>query len=235
MYHEATIANLFEVLTYYDTACQSLGDNVLDLLDWCVRKTTYLISKAYSRPAPAAPAASTSEALASGLAESATEALDRQLADLRFGVGVVAVTVLRYLTEHVLKLPLGLMTRLLDTHGALMFLIALFTMVGVSFASPLIHGNEQKPLASRHFQDRRCMSMQPVAALIGFALDVLYLQTRSLFCTCYYWRFVVNSDALLLLIPLIENPPWTRRTKEGKWEKFINQKWTEVAHLLGCP
>ena len=118
MYHEATIANLFEVLTYYETACQSLGDSVLDLLDWCVRKIMYLISKAYSRPQARAAPTSTAEAVSSGLAESSVDTLDRQLADLRFGVGVVAVTVLRYLTEHVTKLPLGLTTRLLDTHGA---------------------------------------------------------------------------------------------------------------------
>ena len=119
MYQEATIANLFEVLTYYETACQALGDSVLDLVDWCVRKITYLISKAYSRPAAAPPSDSGDDgAVKAGVAESAEASLTRQCGELRFGIGVVAVTVLRYLTEHVTKLPLGLLTRLLDTHGA---------------------------------------------------------------------------------------------------------------------
>lgn len=146
MYQEATIANLFEVLTYYETACQALGDAVLDLADWCVRKVMYLITRSYERPS-----SEPAEGAAAALAESPSQSLDRQLHDMRFSVGVVAVTVLRYLTEHVTKLPLGLTTRLLETH-----------------------------------------------------------------------------DTILLLVPLIENPPWTRRVK-GKWEKFVSQKWSEVA------
>jgi zinc finger MYND domain-containing protein 10 len=172
MYHEATIANLFEVLTYYETACVALGDAVLDLVDWCVRKITFLISKAYGRPATAAPA-STEEALKAGLSESVQDSLSRQLADLRFGVGVVAVTILRYITEHVTKLPLGVMTRLLDTHGNWIWL--------------------------HRYQFVFKRSWMPYPA-----------------------------DALLLLVPLIENPPWTRRNKAKQWEKFIEQKWQEV-------
>ena len=36
---------------------------------------------------------------------------------------------------------------------------------------------------------------------------------------------------LILLIPLIENPPWTRRLPTGKWQKLIDQKWQEVAPI----
>ncbi len=42
----------------------------------------------------------------------------------------------------------------------------------------------------------------------------------------------IATDVLMLLVPLIENPPWTRRTSAGKWEKFVNQKWEEVRVLL---
>jgi hypothetical protein len=38
-----------------------------------------------------------------------------------------------------------------------------------------------------------------------------------------------GTDALLLMVPLIENPPWTRRTASGTWQKFINQKWEDVS------
>lgn len=75
----------------------------------------------------------------------------RQTNDMLFGVGVAAVSILRYLTEHLPKLTLSLRRRLLDTH-----------------------------------------------------------------------------DVPIMMVPLIENPPWTRRTKEGKWQKFINHRWQEV-------
>ena len=47
----------------------------------------------------------------------ALQELERQADDIDFRLAVVAVTLLRYLTEHITKLPLAVMTRLLDTHG----------------------------------------------------------------------------------------------------------------------
>jgi zinc finger MYND domain-containing protein 10 len=41
-------------------------------------------------------------------------------------------------------------------------------------------------------------------------------------------RMLMTHDVLLSLIPLIENPPWTRRRADGKWEKLIDFKWTVV-------
>lgn len=42
-------------------------------------------------------------------------------------------------------------------------------------------------------------------------------------------RITDTHDMLILLIPLIENPPWTRRDADtGKWEKLIDQKWEVV-------
>ena len=32
----------------------------------------------------------------------------------------------------------------------------------------------------------------------------------------------------MLLVPLVENPPWTRRVG-STWQKFINQKWEDVS------
>ena len=41
-------------------------------------------------------------------------------------------------------------------------------------------------------------------------------------------RITDTHDLLMLFIPIIENPPWTRRLKSGKWQKLIDNKWTEV-------
>ena len=31
-----------------------------------------------------------------------------------------------------------------------------------------------------------------------------------------------------MTVPLIENPPWTRRLENGTWQKLVEQKWTTV-------
>ena len=44
-------------------------------------------------------------------------------------------------------------------------------------------------------------------------------------------RITDTHDMLILLVPLIENPPWTRRCDNGKWQKLIDQKWVDVAPI----
>lgn len=83
--------------------------------------------------------------------EAALRSLERQTRKMAFGVGTAALGVLRYLCEHVAKLPLSAASRLLDTH-----------------------------------------------------------------------------DVPLAMVPLIENPPWTKRSKAGKWFKHQNHAWKEV-------
>jgi hypothetical protein len=45
-------------------------------------------------------------------------------------------------------------------------------------------------------------------------------------------RLLETRDVLMLLVPLIEEPPWTRKLKDMReqrtWEKFIDNQWTEV-------
>ena len=41
-------------------------------------------------------------------------------------------------------------------------------------------------------------------------------------------RVTDTHDMLILVVPLIENPPWSRRLKTGKWQKLIDNKWTDV-------
>ncbi len=41
-------------------------------------------------------------------------------------------------------------------------------------------------------------------------------------------RLLHTHDVLLSLVPLVENPPWSRR-RNGKLEKFSDQRWLFVA------
>jgi hypothetical protein len=147
-YHEAALINLLEVIMYHDYVAEAAGDLCIELVDYCVRRVLSLVS----RPPPRAEARrSAQEVVAEMQKRTALDDLERQAAEIEFRSAVSAVTVLRYLTEHVSKLPLAVMTRLLDTH-----------------------------------------------------------------------------DVMVAVVPLIENPPWTRRTDEGAWEKYKENAWREV-------
>lgn len=75
----------------------------------------------------------------------------------------------------------------------------------------------------RHFMDiefRVCISAVSIARFLSEHADVMPLSVVS--------RISDTHDFLVLIIPLIENPPWTRRLSTGKWQKLIDHKWSEV-------
>ena len=45
LYHEATVANLLETVMYHRETAEAADDSVLDLLDYCYRKITFLVSE----------------------------------------------------------------------------------------------------------------------------------------------------------------------------------------------
>jgi hypothetical protein len=76
---------------------------------------------------------------------------------------------------------------------------------------------------TQHFHEieyRVCISACAIARFICEHAQYISLSALS--------RITDTHDYLMLIIPLIENPPWTRRTNAGKWEKLIDQKWVEV-------
>lgn len=67
---------------------------------------------------------------------------------------------------------------------------------------------------------RVCVSACAVGRFICEHADILPLNVVS--------RITDTHDYLLSFVPLIENPPWIRRTSEGKWQKLVDFKWQEV-------
>ena len=68
-----------------------------------------------------------------------------------------------------------------------------------------------------------CISACTIARYLSEHADAMPLNVVS--------RITDTHDFLVLILPLIENPPWTRRTEAGKWEKLQDFKWTEVAPI----
>jgi len=65
-----------------------------------------------------------------------------------------------------------------------------------------------------------CISACTIGRFITEHADAMPLSVQS--------RITDVHDYLVLIIPLIENPPWTRRTEAGQWEKLIDYKWEKV-------
>mmetsp|Transcript_24092 Transcript_24092/g.36138 ORF Transcript_24092/g.36138 Transcript_24092/m.36138 type:complete len:445 (+) Transcript_24092:18-1352(+) len=151
LYHEAALTNLLEVVLYHGHVLAGVPEAaLLELVDYCARRLRRLNARLPFEAAQ--PALTDPRELAAALdARTPGEELAGYAGETDFKVCVTAVSLMRYLCEHISQLPLAIMTRILDTH-----------------------------------------------------------------------------DILLSLIPLIENPPWTRRLDSGKWEKFVELKWRTV-------
>jgi hypothetical protein len=162
LYHEATLANLLEVVLYHDYVMAAADEMILELVDYGARCVARLGAAAADGETPHidphvsedGSRKSTKEVLADleSTDEDPVNAIERQQKDILFSVSVATITFVRLLAEHVESLPLGVATRMLNTH-----------------------------------------------------------------------------DLLVALVPLLEFPPWTRRSAAGTWFKFVDQKWREVA------
>ena len=121
-HHEATLINLLEIAFFHADACEGAGDDaLLELTDYCVRKLVYLVGEGkQSGSCAEADVTSTLRAMdldcTSVLNRSARDEMEDKIRDTRFATSVCALTVLRYITDAMAELPLGVMARLLDTH-----------------------------------------------------------------------------------------------------------------------
>lgn len=123
-HHEATLINLLEITFFHKDACESAGDDaLLELTDYCVRKLVYLVGES-TQPGSCAEAdinatlKSMEDDTSTVINRSSSQELEEKIRDTRFATAVCALTVLRYITDAMDVLPLGVMARLLDTHDA---------------------------------------------------------------------------------------------------------------------
>lgn len=119
VYHEATAVNLLEICLYHRTSCEEAGDALVDLVDYCVRKLRYLLSTPNDELVRQV-------ASAKDVSEwDSVRALDEQFLECEFQVCMCVISVLRFLTDHRVAIPLAVTTRLLETHDVLMLLVPL--------------------------------------------------------------------------------------------------------------
>lgn len=119
LYHEASVLNLIEVLMYYESIALSCGDMLIDLVDYCYRKLTYLIHKKNKDlwPQPA-----DQKEL---LTQSDLDLLKQQNVECEFHICTSCISVFQSLTQHRKSLPLTITTRMIDTQDVLLTLVPL--------------------------------------------------------------------------------------------------------------
>ncbi|KAL6764744.1 hypothetical protein V8C86DRAFT_1823479, partial [Haematococcus lacustris] len=121
LHHECIVGNLLEVTLFHTHALEALAEEyLLELADWTYRKLAFLNS-----PEGRAAAGAGQRGAQELLQLSPEEELADKAAEVSFGAAMLALTILRYLTDHVTRLPLGLLSRLLSTNDTPMVLAPL--------------------------------------------------------------------------------------------------------------
>eukprot|EP00892_Ulva_mutabilis_P008069 jgi/Ulvmu1/5634/UM023_0174.1 len=120
LFHEANVANLLEMVFFDDQAFEAIAeDYAVELVDWCARQLCYLHGQAFEDTKP--------------LELSCQELIDRseahlfddRIKEIRFGVAICSVTILRYMTGAVTRLPISIVTRLVQHHDTIGMLVPL--------------------------------------------------------------------------------------------------------------
>ncbi|XP_067130962.1 zinc finger MYND domain-containing protein 10-like isoform X2 [Centruroides vittatus] len=117
LYHEVTLVTLLEAFLYYEEAVECISSVVIDLLDYCARKLTWLCS-CYNKD----------EAFTESETKSGMDELIKQENVLNFEISMKILSVVGFLTEHYSVLPISALHRLLSTHDFPIFLITILEM-----------------------------------------------------------------------------------------------------------
>ena len=170
LYHEATIAALIEATFFHSDACEAAGERAMEMVDYCARKVHWLVT----RPPPSTKARSTKEIIAE--AEDEVESLKVQADEINFNCAMVALTMLRYLTDHMHALHVSVAQRLVKHHDFVASLAALLDIAPwkktektvIETADEENEGKTKKHKTTRHkvFEDNKWNMVEPGSRVI---------------------------------------------------------------------
>jgi hypothetical protein len=86
-------------MLYYSTTAENMEDVIIDLIEYAYRKVTRLVGYQHEE---------------TKINTSNLEDLDRQLADMEFAIGISCLAIIRYITDHLPNLSLGVIQYLVD-------------------------------------------------------------------------------------------------------------------------
>ncbi|XP_023676833.2 zinc finger MYND domain-containing protein 10 isoform X1 [Paramormyrops kingsleyae] len=113
IHHEASIINLLETIMFHQEPCEAAEDSILDLIDYCHRKLILLAGRNASDGGTVPDRVTyTGDAC-----HSSVQDLQNQNVAIEFEISLKALSVLRYITDHVDSVNLSALHRLLSTHN----------------------------------------------------------------------------------------------------------------------
>ncbi|KAL7751407.1 Zinc finger MYND domain-containing protein 10 [Sorochytrium milnesiophthora] len=119
LFHEAVLVNLLEIMMYNKELAKSCGETLLDLTDYCSRKIGLLNAwddeDDIDQPVSKEILTATKD----------DEHILKQKRTIDFSVALTSLSVVRYLSEHIVDLPLSVMTRMLNTNDLVCALVYL--------------------------------------------------------------------------------------------------------------
>ena len=110
MYHEASVCSLLECVLFHRSAVEAAGESLLEVVDYCMRKITWLVS----RPRPSTKAKTTKDVIRE--VESDQGQLRMQADEVSFSCAMAALTIFRYLTDHAEVLHVSVASRMARHH-----------------------------------------------------------------------------------------------------------------------
>jgi len=99
LYHEATLVNLLETLLYHEDIVESTDDVCIDLLDYCYRRLVQFTGVKTEVKDN----------------EKSCKELLKQSHSIQFEIAVKAVSIIRYITDVIERLPLSVASRIFKT------------------------------------------------------------------------------------------------------------------------
>jgi hypothetical protein len=115
VYHEASLVGLLEVVMHNPDCLEAIGsDLTVELIDYCHRRATDLVARPELAKAPASyPLVGASPTDVA--AQTEAESWQRRVDEITFSVALSSLSILRYITDGLGKLPLQCVTRAVET------------------------------------------------------------------------------------------------------------------------
>eukprot|EP00656_Telonema_subtile_P053641 TRINITY_DN7820_c0_g1_i1.p1 TRINITY_DN7820_c0_g1~~TRINITY_DN7820_c0_g1_i1.p1 ORF type:complete len:381 (-),score=112.78 TRINITY_DN7820_c0_g1_i1:316-1458(-) len=124
MHHEAVLCNLLECSLFSLSACEAVGDvGIVELVDYCTRKCTYLNSM--SSALVHAPHKKLSADELKEMIHDTGPDLEQKRQNIEFSCAMTALSILRFITDHMTNLEMSVMSRLINPCDVPMQLVPL--------------------------------------------------------------------------------------------------------------
>lgn len=121
VYHESVICNILETFMFYRTAIDESGDFLIEVIDYCYKKISRQVAESMRRRKleRAGRGGQLSEeekrelAVSRILKRTAEEELSSQVEDIEFKVFIMSISIVRYVTDYIKHLEIGILHHLL--------------------------------------------------------------------------------------------------------------------------